>query len=597
MLFSTCKYAPEELFAGFGQEVCRLDPNPASFSCADSCAHPNLCGFAKAVIEEASARQAKELIFTDCCDAMRRTYDVLASQGLPFCYFLPLPHKTGEKEIFLFARELQTLAEAYGQYSGLSFSWKAAVRAARTRCRQTQREALGAAGDPVSRPLLAVMGAHGGKMLLEGVKKSFPGVCVEDKTCSGNRGYDEAFLEPFPECEEEFFVWYARLLLKGMTPCMRMLSVKERAEETDFPASAAGIIYHTIKFCDYYSFEYSDLTQKAPVPVLKIETDTTPQSSGQMKTRLEAFGETVGLGTSCAGKRAGKPDVSDQHEDKQERSVEGKSSRRDSMTKRASFVAGIDSGSTSTDVVIMNREGQILGSVIRPTGMSALGSAKEALKTVLEEAGLSKDDLAGIVSTGYGRDILEQIPGTLCRTITEISCHAKGASYLFPDIHTIIDIGGQDSKVIVVDKTGSVRNFVMNDKCAAGTGRFLEMQAKALGLSLQKMSEIGLSWKEEVQISSMCTVFAESEVVSLVAGDTPVADIVHGLNRSVAAKTASLVRRCKGEPAYCMTGGVSQNQGVVRCLEEALDAPVQISRQSQLCGAIGAALYGIENLL
>ena len=132
----------------------------------------------------------------------------------------------------------------------------------------------------------------------------------------------------------------------------------------------------------------------------------------------------------------------------------------------------------------------------------------------------------------------------------------------------------------------------MTDKCAAGTGRFLEMQARTLGLTMEEMSRIGLEWKNEIQISNMCTVFAESEVVSLVAKDTPVADIIHGRNSSVAAKTASLVKRGKGEPDYVMTGGVSWNQGVVQCLEKALNSPVKTSGQSQLCGAIGAAILG-----
>ena len=179
-------------------------------------------------------------------------------------------------------------------------------------------------------------------------------------------------------------------------------------------------------------------------------------------------------------------------------------------------------------------------------------------------------------------------------SVTEITCHARGANYLFPQARTIIDIGGQDSKVIRVDDSGNVENFIMNDKCAAGTGRFLEMQAKALSLSMEQMSSLGLSWKKEIHISNMCTVFAESEVVSLVAKNEAVADIIHGLNESVAAKTVSLVSRGKGRPGYCMTGGVSRNTGVVQCLEQKLKEKVLVSDRSQLCGAIGAALIGLE---
>lgn len=553
MIYTTCKYAPSELLCGFYEETERLDPSPVSFSCADGCAHPNLCGFAKAVIEEVLARGIKEMVFTDCCDAMRRTYDVLLKEKMDFLYFLPLPHKTGEREIRLFASDLRKFCSAYAAYSGKTFSREEAVLAC---LRSMETRERGADGKHVS-----ILGAHGGKLLIDSVRSAYPGLEVRDDTCSGNRSFSRRAVPDF-ETDDGFFKWYAELLLKGLTPCMRMYEIGGRTEE-----ASEGIIYHTIKFCDYYSFEYADLKQKAKVPLLKIETDTTPQSSGQLKTRIEAFGETIG--------------------------VNGMKHSQGDMTfdRSAKYIAGIDSGSTSTDVVIMDRQKKILGSTIIPTGMSASKSAAEALGMALKNAGIKREDLGGIVATGYGRDIIEMEK----RTITEITCHAKGAHFLFPGVRTIIDIGGQDSKVIRIDEDGNVAGFIMNDKCAAGTGRFLEMQARALGLTMEEMSRTGLEWKEEVQISNMCTVFAESEVVSLVAKDTPVSDIIHGLNESVAAKTVSLVRRGKGEPQYAMTGGVSRNEGVVRCLSDKLMSPVQVSGQSQLCGAIGAALMGIEN--
>ena len=158
----------------------------------------------------------------------------------------------------------------------------------------------------------------------------------------------------------------------------------------------------------------------------------------------------------------------------------------------------------------------------------------------------------------------------------------------------MIDIGGQDSKVIRMDGEGKVENFVMNDKCAAGTGRFLEMMARTMELDLPSMSELSLHWKKEVAISSMCTVFAESEVVSLIADNTPTADIIHGLNQAVASKTASLVKRLGSAPAYVMTGGVAQNQGVVKALEEKLGEKIYVPKEAQLCGALGAALFALE---
>ena len=570
MLYTTCKYAPEELFSGFGVPTMRLDPNPVSFSCADGCAHPNLCGFAKAVIEEVRMRDVRELIITDCCDAMRRTYDVLSGQQLDFLWFLPLPHKSGPAEVRMFAKYLKELADAYGKYLGRPFSTEDALAACRSS--QTITAPEGAAPGP----LIHVLGAHGGQLLLRQVDEVFPGYEVRDETCSGNRHFPSGRTSGADAADPDtFFLWYADLLLNGLQPCMRMNSSPnlQAHVESAIKKSGDGVVFHTMKFCDYYSFTYADLKDHSKIPFLKIETDTTPQSGGQLRTRIEAYKETLeGLNGSMQS-------------DKNSQKMSQNSSLKNSRSKNI-IVAGIDSGSTSTDVVIMDSGRNILGKAIVATGMSASKSASAALEAALREAGLARSSLRGVAATGYGREIIEMEK----QTITEITCHAKGAHFLFPGIRTIIDIGGQDSKVIRIDEEGRVLHFVMNDKCAAGTGRFLEMQAKALGLSMEEMSRLGLSWKEDVRISSMCTVFAESEVISLVAGDTPVNDIIHGLNMAVAQKTESLVRRGKGEPAFAMTGGVSRNAGVVNCLESTLSSHMHISDLSQFCGAIGAAL-------
>ncbi len=302
---------------------------------------------------------------------------------------------------------------------------------------------------------------------------------------------------------------------------------------------------------------------------MKIETDSSLQSGGQLLTRLEAFREELDMKT---GK-----DIA-MHI--QKKSGDG-----------PVYTAGIDSGSTSTDAVIMNADRKILGRAIIPTGAGAVNTASRALETALSEAGLHKEDLSAIVSTGYGRTTIG-IDGA--EDVTEITCHAKGAVYLDPEARTVIDIGGQDSKVISIDEQGHVLNFVMNDKCAAGTGRFLEQQARALELSMPEMSRRGLEWKKDINISSMCTVFAESEVVSLVAQNVDTADIIHGLNKAIASKTAGLAARVKKQPGYILTGGVAKNEGVVKCLEEKLGAPVFVSPDAQLCGAIGAALIALD---
>lgn len=254
------------------------------------------------------------------------------------------------------------------------------------------------------------------------------------------------------------------------------------------------------------------------------------------------------------------------------------------------YFAGIDSGSTSTDVVILNKNHEIVTSIILPTGAGAAIGADRALAEALKEAGLQREDIDALVTTGYGRTAIKNGD----KSITEITCHARGAHFLNPEVRTVIDIGGQDSKVIRLDENGAVANFVMNDKCAAGTGRFLEMMARTMEMNLDQMSECGLEFKEDITISSMCTVFAESEVVSLIAQNKATDDIVHGLNKAVAVKTAALIRRVGGEEKYMMTGGVSKNKGLVKTLEEKLGTKLVISDKAQLCGALGAALFAAD---
>ena len=359
--------------------------------------------------------------------------------------------------------------------------------------------------------------------------------------------------------------WYAKELM-GQMPCMRMNDPTGRKKLYQDP-SLKGIIYHTVKFCDFYSFEYADIKNHTDVPILKIESDYTIQSSGQLLTRLEAFAESMDTGNLT------------EKEDRKEERKMGKG-----------YFAGIDSGSTSTDVVILDKEKQIVAEIILPTGAGAAIGAERALEEALKKAGLKREDIDAMVTTGYGRTAIQDGD----KSITEITCHARGAHFLDPSVRTVIDIGGQDSKVIRLDEQGNVVNFVMNDKCAAGTGRFLEMMARTMEMGLDELSKRGMEYQEDITISSMCTVFAESEVVSLIAQNKATDDIVHGLNKAVAAKTAALSKRVKGEERYMMTGGVSKNEGLAKTLEEKLGTKLVISEKAQLCGALGAALFAAD---
>ena len=257
------------------------------------------------------------------------------------------------------------------------------------------------------------------------------------------------------------------------------------------------------------------------------------------------------------------------------------------------YVMGIDSGSTSTNAVILNGNREIVASAVIRTGAKSGESAQRILEEILQKANLQRSDLTKIVSTGYGR---VSIPFA-DENVTEISCHGKGAHYLNPEIRTILDIGGQDSKAIHLNEKGDVIDFVMNDKCAAGTGRFLEMMARTLEVDISELGPLSLKSTENIEISSMCSVFAESEVISLIARNKETSDIAHGIHMAIAAKAISLMRRVGLEPRFMMTGGVAKNPGVVKVLEEQLKAPLFISEEPEIVGALGAALYGLENIL
>lgn len=255
------------------------------------------------------------------------------------------------------------------------------------------------------------------------------------------------------------------------------------------------------------------------------------------------------------------------------------------------ITCGIDVGSVSSEAVVLDRSDEkfnISAYVIAPTG----GDSQEAARNVFEEAlarsGFSRQDIGSIVATGYGR---LNIPFAT-KNITEISCHARGVINFFPDTKTVIDTGGQDSKVIKLDSKGSPADFLMNDKCAAGTGRFLEVMAKALDIKLTDFAFIFNSTREKVDISSTCTVFAESEIVSLIGHGIEKNRIVKGLVYSITDRIVSMVERIGLEEPVCMTGGVAKNAAVLKALEERLKLRISVPAEPQITGALGAALLG-----
>ncbi|MEN6319503.1 MAG: acyl-CoA dehydratase activase [Syntrophaceae bacterium] len=247
--------------------------------------------------------------------------------------------------------------------------------------------------------------------------------------------------------------------------------------------------------------------------------------------------------------------------------------------------AGIDIGSISTKAAIM-KDGILLGTKVIFTGYNAERAGIKVLNAILDALSMTHKSIDRIVTTGYGRKSMTSSD----RAITEITCHAVGAHYLNPVIRTIIDVGGQDSKAISVDENGAVMNFVMNDKCAAGTGRFLEVMARALEADLDRFGEISLLSDKPANISSLCTVFAESEVISLIAKGEERKNIIAGIHDSISTRISAMMKRVGIQPPVMMTGGVAKNIGVVRALEKMINTPIEVSQYAQENGAIGAAL-------
>ncbi|MEW6440553.1 MAG: acyl-CoA dehydratase activase [bacterium] len=253
------------------------------------------------------------------------------------------------------------------------------------------------------------------------------------------------------------------------------------------------------------------------------------------------------------------------------------------------YFLGVDIGSATCDAVLIDAAGGILSSSVVPTGARSLDAVERAKREVIDAAGIAEDRICGLVSTGYGR---ERVGGRVA-AVTEIRCHALGIHQALKDARLLIDIGGQDSKVIRVDPSGRVVDFVMNDRCAAGTGYFLESMAGALQVDVQTLSTLDRGAGRNLTLSSVCAVFAKSEVVSLVADGVAVNEIVHGLNRSIAVRISSLVKRVCSEPertVIAMSGGVANNEGVVRAVSQALGGKVHVPRHPDIIGALGAAM-------
>lgn len=553
MLGYICKYAPVEIFESMGVEMSRIELDVTNFNQAEIRMHPNICSFAKGVLEEMMSKDYEGVILTTCCDSIRRLYDVLREEfPEKFIYMLDTPRITKDAGVTLYEQRIRAMIREYEAFSGKTFR-EDTFRSYLEGLREEQQYAV--KDHTVN---IGIIGARANDSIKEILKENHANVAF-DLTCTGLGR--KILVE-----EKELLTGYTRGLLSQF-PCMRMEQAANRDELIRRSAgSVDGIIYHTVQFCDNYAYEYAWIREWMDRPLLLLETDYTRQSSGQIRTRIEAFLESLNP----------------------ERGRTEKQRKGDGTM----YVIGIDSGSTSTNAVVMDQDKKIKAFSVVRTGAKSGVSADRALHEVLEKAGLAREDISLIVSTGYGRVSIEFAD----ENVTEISCHGKGAHYFNPSIRTILDIGGQDSKAIRLNENGEVKDFVMNDKCAAGTGRFLEMIARTLEVSLDELGKIALTSTEKIEITSMCSVFAESEVISLIANNKEKADIADGVCHAIANKAFGLLRRVGMEPDFMMTGGVAKNPGVVRAVEEKIGAKLYICEEPEIVGATGAALYALERV-
>ena len=653
MITYLCKYTPLELLHAMGAELTEPNTDAEDFRNADAVIHSSVCMHAKLLLETAASSsspahnavsndpaasaasprtagprgsEARELILTNCCDSIRRVYDTLPVTDYAFSRMLDLPHGSTGFSVELYSRELRRLKQEYQAYSGADF--RREVLLDEWKKLSGTWKAFQERG-----PFIAILGARVSDQLRTKIRDLMP-LPVIDLTCGGLRT-----MPPVPEnaaslSDDDLITAYAKALLSQI-PCTRMEDISPRGTLIRKP-ELMGIVYHSVKFCDYYSFEYADIRRTTALPILKIESDFTSQSEGQLATRIAAFSESLGQlsaakaisglsqtdgasvpqpGSSaelepqqpaapCKGCETGergaqrifrneaaaeqpsKAHEAPSKETAADTAQAGRTSALNSPVDNAVFI-GIDSGSTSTNCAAIDRSGKLLAWSIVRTGAKAGAAAESAIQDVKNQLGDRARSIKKIVATGYGREFIPQADATK----TEISCHALGAHFSDQNARTVIDIGGQDSKVICLDEDGNVMNFVMNDKCAAGTGRFLEMMAATLELTMDEMSRLGLKWKKDLTISSTCTVFAESEVVGLIAENAETGDIIHALDKSVASRTVGMVKRVRGAGPFMMTGGVAKNAGVAQEIERRLDAKLSIMEHPDLIGAIGAALF------
>jgi predicted CoA-substrate-specific enzyme activase len=560
-----CSYIPAALLEALGHEVADIslfteETCGLEYSCA---LHDNLCSYAKYLFRKilTDGKRFDMAVIPNTCDAMKKLYAALNGSGRMPAFLLDVPRRSGREGAVYLAAQYQSLLSAIAP--GLDTGELLMRLSARSPSRTSPLD--GTSGDEATWPLkIGIAGSSYAPSFFRTTLSRYRAGAVFLRHC----GYGMVPAPPeevASSLEEQLFLMARNTLQKTLCPR------SDRGKMADFLLAEmgvrklAGLIFTSLKFCDFYAFEWERIRKRLPpdFPLLSLESDLSVGNDEQNRTRIEAFMEKIRSGMKG-----------------EERPRSPSSSK-----SRVGMVMGLDIGSAATKGILLKDGGEILASVIRPTSINMKDGAQEVISALLLEGRMNRRDVSRIVLTGYGRTAFPEM-----EQITEITCHALGVHYLRSAGATIIDVGGQDSKSIRIDAEGRVLRFAMNDKCAAGTGRFLESMVKRMNITFDEFSALSMAASEATPISSMCSVFAESEVVSLMARGVPAANIARGLNAAVAARVRGLVGKIQGEAPFVLTGGMAQNPGFIRELETALASPVAVFRESPLAGAIGAAL-------
>jgi len=569
MIYYSCSYIPMEAMLGSDSEFHRITSD-APVSCHElGC---NLCGYAKTVYEKGMELNSGDcLLIADSCDAMRRIGDLLSELSSARVFILRLPWRSDVDAIEFLSGEIGDLT-TFLENSGVAVNLHEGIGRFNDLVDYVLANEIRVEGADLSRLYLSALDGtkaeiDSSNLVSGGVRKRIAltggvtdmrafdtavektgGITVSNDTCLGRRPFSSK-----TDDNVEPLMAIAERLLKWRSPCARF---SERISASD--ESADATVFVVPKFCDFFDFVRPLDNEKT----YRVELDFPLNSDGQLTTRIGAL-------------------------------MEKNDSRSVLHTEEGTTViyAGVDSGSTTTNGVLIDGKGRIIFSKTVRTGIRASNTAEALMQEMTEFSRKNGNQIGKCISTGYGRLLVSSASDK----ITEISCHARGVFELFPEARGIIDIGGQDSKVIRLNSEGNVEDFAMNDKCAAGTGRFLEVMASALELDTEKMSSLARKSKKDISISSVCTVFAESEVVSLIGMGEGIEDISAGLFKAIAKRVGAMYSRLGSPTPLVFTGGVARNAGVVEAMKMLFKTEILIPDVPDIMGAFGAALFARES--